>query len=75
MAIVDKKDLMKKLSPEDLKEISGGTWNKDTITPEEREEFERILALLDDDNVTAWEFWDQYEPFARSMDAKYGPNN
>ena len=74
MAIIEKKDSMKKISDEDLKDISGGAWNKDTITPKEREEFERILALLDDEDVTAWEFWLRYKPFAIRMDAKYGPN-
>ena len=75
MAIIDKKILKKELSPEDLKTISGGAWNKDTIAPEDREEFEKILALLDDDAVTAEEFWSQYVPFAERMDAQYGPNS
>ena len=64
---------MKSLSMNDLRNISGGGWDYDTITDEERFELDAIFdemiasGTLSDANARLDDFIDR-------MDAKYGPN-
>ena len=62
-----------KLSDTDMKRITGGAWEYDTITDKERAELDQIINAISESVVhpeaTKW-----LDDFLDRMDAKYGPN-
>ena len=64
---------MSKLTPDELGRISGGTWDYDTVSDEDREEMDRLFDALwefpRDEAVNKW-----FHEFLDRMDEKYGPN-
>ena len=66
-------DKMQKLNPDDLKRISGGTWDYDTISDEERAEMDKIFDDLWEPS-THKEAGEQLDRFIARMEAKYGAN-
>ncbi len=60
-------DSKKIIRDESLLEVAGGKWTFETLTPEEKEEFNRVNEALTDE-------WDYvgYNNFIRRMNAKYG---
>ena len=67
---------MKKLSKEELKKISGGAWDPDTITPEESAEYYKVIDEVfgspkkSDAEIRA--SMEKLYEFCRRMNAKYG---
>lgn len=60
-------DSKKVIRDESLLEVAGGKWTYETLTQEEKDEFNRVSQALTDE-------WDYvgYNDFIRRMNAKYG---
>ena len=77
MAIMDKKEFMKKLSDGDLKKVDGGEWNGCSISEEEYDELMTLYVAYGktaDNSPEEAAAMEAMEAFGRRMDAKYGPN-
>ena len=57
----------KKIRDESLLEVSGGKWTFDTLTPEEKERFNKVSAGL----THEWDYI-SYNEFIHEMNEKYG---
>ena len=57
----------RKIRDESLLEVSGGKWTFDTLTPEEKERFNKVSAGL----THEWDYI-SYNEFIHEMNAKYG---
>jgi hypothetical protein len=60
-------DSKKVIRDESLLEVAGGKWTYETLTEEEKQEFNKVSQALTDE-------WDYigYNDFIRRMNAKYG---
>ena len=56
---------------ETLKQISGGAWDRDTLTKEERTKYDRLWATCVTEQTP--EAYQAYERYCGSLDRKYGP--
>ena len=65
---------MMKLNMEELERVNGGTWSYETLTAEERAEYDELSVLFFTGDVTADELHSRVDPFLERLDAKYGPN-
>ena len=67
-------DKRQKLSLDELKKISGGKWDYDSILDVERAEMDKIFDDLWNPS-TQKEAGERLDQFIARMNAKYGPND